>query len=413
MSSPVQCPVKTVGLWVFGAIAGVLGVAPAAYAQGPPYTFEKVQFPGATYTDVTGINNSGVMVGTFSVGDGPTRGFRYDGTAYSPVDFPGATHSYALGINALGHIVGTHSFTGIDGPWHSYRLTDGDYIQFDVPGWESDARAINLAGNIVGAYNAGGVMPTHGYLRTNAGVYTLFDHPDAVYTLAWGLNDAGTVSGSFIDAAGAYRGFVYRQGSFSTLSYPGAFLTHAAGINNRNEVVGTQIQQAGAQHGFVLSEGGLRSFVVDFAGTTATHPLAINDAGQVVGTYRGARLSGRVRFRCPARRADAVVRSDHLPQLHGGHAPDGLYLGRHCAHDVGGVARHLRVPLPALVDPACAYVPTRACLPAGSRLSRGRVAPGREPVEHDRRWNRVRRRRPGRYRRIPVSMRLGLDVRLY
>jgi hypothetical protein len=166
-------------------------------------------------------------------------------------------------------------------------LVGDDYIQFDVPGWESDARAINLAGTIVGAYNAGGVTPTHGYLRTNAGVFTGFDHPGAVYTLAWGLNDAGTVSGSFIDAAGAYRGFVYRQGSFSTLRYPAAFLTHAAGINNRDEVVGTQIQQVGAQHGFVLSGGSLRSFVVDFAGTTATTPLAINDAGQVVGTYEG------------------------------------------------------------------------------------------------------------------------------
>ena len=266
------------------AVALLLGLSQRAYAAGPPYTYEKIQFPGSTYTDISSINNAGVMVGTYRDGSQNTHGFKYDGSVYTAIDFPGATHTYTLGINDAGQIVGSHSLTGLDGPWHSYLLDAGVYTQFDPPGQESDARAINNAGDLVGVYNLGGTTPTHGFLRTGASTYTTIDYPGAQYTLLWGMNNARKMSGSYIDANNRYHGFWYANGTFTAIEMPGATWTQAFGINNLDQVVGWHLEGA-VLRGFVYAAGNFRSFDVDLPGTTSTAPLAINDAGVVVGGY--------------------------------------------------------------------------------------------------------------------------------
>ena len=56
---------KALGRLVNGAVmAGLLGVPGTAHAQ-PPYTFEKINFPGSIATHPSGINDSGLIIGTF------------------------------------------------------------------------------------------------------------------------------------------------------------------------------------------------------------------------------------------------------------------------------------------------------------------------------------------------------------
>lgn len=276
----------TAGAYVrAGVMMAVMAAPGAAHAQGPPYTFQTIQYPNAVTTEPYGINNSGVVVGTFVDQSGIHHGFKYEGGTYSLIDFPGSTQTWALGINNLGQIVGSHSLNGPDGPWHSFVLDNGNYVQFDVPGWESDARGINAAGSIVGVYNAGGILPTHGFTRTPDDTYTTLDHPGALYTFLWGINDAGKISGSYIndnDPTYTSHGFVYAGGTFMKIDYPGARATSVIGINNLDDVVGSHIQNNGA-HGYIHSQGRFRSF--DMPGATSTRAIAINDSREIVGSY--------------------------------------------------------------------------------------------------------------------------------
>jgi probable HAF family extracellular repeat protein len=267
------------------AVVSVLTVAAPAHAQGPPYSFQALNYPAAKSTRPYGINNSGVIVGTFVDQTDVSHGFKYDQGTYTTIDFPGSTHNHVLGLNHQGQILGSHSFDGVNGPWHSFVYENGAYTQFDFPGFESDARGINTAGDIVGVYNSGGLLPTQGFTRAGTDTYATFNYPGALYTFLWGINDAGTISGSYIaqnDPLYLDRGFVYSKGVFTRIDYPGAFETTVIGVNNLEDVVGSYVQGS-AVYSFVFSTGRFRSFAVPTA--TNTRAMAINDSRHVAGFY--------------------------------------------------------------------------------------------------------------------------------
>jgi len=276
-----------------GAFARCLGVAMAvalaaapqsAWAEGRSYTFTKLMVPGSTQTHATGINNAGLVVGSYKDGAGVTHGFSFDGVTYTTIDFPGSNEHYAIGVGPLGQIVGTHG-PAPEGPWHAFIKDESGYTSFDFPGMESDARAMNSSGQIVGVYNAGGSSPIHGFLKTGS-TFTSIDYPGAAHTRAEGLNDAGVISGAYSDATGVH-GFVALGTTYLPVNYPGASLTHPVRLNNLNEVVGYQAQ-AGGTHGFVFKGSSFRGFDVDLPGATSTFPFANNDSGRVVGAYTSA-----------------------------------------------------------------------------------------------------------------------------
>ena len=64
-------------------------------------TFTRLDdFPGSSPTDRNhfyGINNAGTTVGFVEVPDGH-RGFKYDGTTFTPINFPGFDFTRAVGI---------------------------------------------------------------------------------------------------------------------------------------------------------------------------------------------------------------------------------------------------------------------------------------------------------------------------
>lgn len=283
---------KTFIRWVVtaGGVAS-LAIATPVHAQGPPYAFQTVNYPNARTTQPYGINNAGVIVGTFTDQAGVTHGFKYEQGTYTVINFPGSTDNHVLGINQQGQIVGTHSFNGPNGPWHSFLYENGEFEQFDYPDWESDARAINSAGDIVGVYNAGGVLPTHGFTRTGTDTYATLDYPGALYTFLYGINDAGKISGSYInpnDPTFTDRGFVYVNGVFTRVDYPGAQETMVYGLNNLDDVVGAH-KQVNGLHGFVVNGNRLRSF--DVPGATNTVATGINDLRQIVGIYFSAQCA--------------------------------------------------------------------------------------------------------------------------
>jgi probable HAF family extracellular repeat protein len=68
--------------------------------------FSPINYPGAISTAANGINNGGLIVGSYEDASGIYHGFLDNGGVFSAIDVPGAMGTYAEGINNSGDIVG-------------------------------------------------------------------------------------------------------------------------------------------------------------------------------------------------------------------------------------------------------------------------------------------------------------------
>lgn len=173
-------------------------------------------FSGGTYNsfdsqspfssgEVTDINNPGDMVGEHSSNGVNLAGFLLSGNSFTPVNFPGATDTIPTKINDSGRIVGHYgSSSGNNG----FLLDAGSFSSVAFPGANSTAAdGINNPGQIVGGYVIGGTF--HGYLF-NGGTFTTIDFPGSANTEISGINDSGVIVGEYWDAPSQFpmHGFV-------------------------------------------------------------------------------------------------------------------------------------------------------------------------------------------------------------
>lgn len=283
--TPHSSSLRSAIVCVAATVMTLLASTSTAFGQGPPYTFSKISYPGAVSTDVGGINNAGKVVGTYFLADGTVHGFLYDSATYTTIDFPGAPYTYLFGINASDQIVGSYSTSTSIGPYHGLIVDSGTHTTFDYPTQETDGRAINASGHIVGIYDAAFGNPDHGYLKVGD-TYTSIDVAGTLHTYAFGINDAGKITGTYVDGSGQLHGWIRTAGAFTFVNFPGATQTVIGGINNSDVMVGWT-DQATKRRGFVLTGTGFTAFDADFPGVVATMPMAINDSGQIVGEYVG------------------------------------------------------------------------------------------------------------------------------
>jgi probable HAF family extracellular repeat protein len=101
---------------------------------------------------------------------------------------------------------------------------------------------------------------------------------------ATGVNNAGLISGFFVDTGGVNHGFLLNGTTETTLDAPGSTFTQALGLNNKGQMVGFYLDATGNMHGFVYS-GGSYNTVDDPNGVGTTIINGINDLGQLVGFY--------------------------------------------------------------------------------------------------------------------------------
>jgi len=166
---------------------------------------------------------------------------------------------------------------------------------------------INSAGTMVGAYKDSSSL-YHAFIRTSAGVDTVFDDPNGVGTLATGINTAGVVSGAYGDSGGVAHGIVRAtDGTLTEFDAARAGTskgegTFPRGINAGGRIVGNYYDSRGVSHGFVRnpSTGKIAEFSAAGAGTSKGQgtfmsfegiPLLLNNgplintAGASVGYY--------------------------------------------------------------------------------------------------------------------------------
>jgi uncharacterized protein (TIGR03437 family) len=248
-------------------------------AHAQTYLYFTFDPPGSTLTSVSGMNNSGQMVGTYQDSAGLHSFLRSsDGVTYTTITVPGASQTTATGINNLGQVVGY--YTNGSGGHGFLRSVDGTFTSFDAP----DAApytvpsAINDRGEIVGT-RFSAFATVYGFVRSADGsTYTTISAPAASATFVQGIANDGEIVGWY-SVGGSYgpqRGFVRGvDGTYTAIEMPGtAGTTTVLAVNNRGQIAGSS-----AGRGFVRNADG--TFVyLDQA------PTAINDNGQVAGNYR-------------------------------------------------------------------------------------------------------------------------------
>ncbi len=210
-------------------------------------SFSSIVYPaGWSFEQPGGINNAGTITGGY-FGSGTGHGFIDNGGTFTTFDYPGATSTQVNGVNNSGEFVG-----GFNSGGGTFLDNGGVLTTPSFPGApETDAVGIADNGMIVGDYFGIGASP-NGFLLSG-GVYTSLAFPGATHTVARGVNTNAVVVGYYDDAAGRH-GFIYSNGVYTGVDYPGATTeTQILGINNLGQFVGDYVNSNGT-FGFLASQ---------------------------------------------------------------------------------------------------------------------------------------------------------------
>jgi hypothetical protein len=207
-----------------------------------------------------------------------------------------------LGLCALGMAVAANA--------HEPRI-----ITFDPPGagtgqyqgtgcfaYTNCSVLINNAGAITGYFlDANNVY--HGFLRSPDGKFTIFNAPGADTnagdfngTLPNGINDAGAITGVYYDASNEGHGFLRSpKGKFTTFDVPGGIIgaMNPIALNREAAIVGYYLGQNGVFQAFLRRPDGTFETwsgpgacdASPATGCYGTGAFSINDFGTVAGGY--------------------------------------------------------------------------------------------------------------------------------
>lgn len=245
-----------------GTIAGYYGVGTLTnpnkgYTLAPPYgqaNYTNENFPASAQTQVIGINNSAspTTVGFWADALNNNFGFVKQGTNFTSVSDPntpagGVLFNQLLGVNNQNVAVGVYMDGNGALQAYSYNIAAATFAAITLPGSfgavDTTATGINNAGDISGFYVDGNDV-THGFLDIG-GIFTSFDNPfgAGVSTSFLGLNNNGEVVGSYVDATGTTDGLTYNYltNTWSTVNDPlaspnAAFLVTGTTINGVNDL---------------------------------------------------------------------------------------------------------------------------------------------------------------------------------
>lgn len=231
--------------------------------------------PGSAGAQASGINNAGQIVGTAYAGSSPFATI-WSGTGITTL----ASASYGMAINASGDVTG--QWNG-----HAFLETAGVMTDLGVlPGgtWTS-GYAINASGNIAGYGNTGSGAFQAFTWSVKSG-FTQLKTFGGANSYAFGINDAGKVTGSAQTLAGFMHAFLATNGSLTDIGTLGGTSSYGYGINNNGSVVGYSFTAAGDSHGFLYDNGQLYDLnaLISASGWVITAAYGINNAGQIAGT---------------------------------------------------------------------------------------------------------------------------------
>jgi hypothetical protein len=292
------------------------------FLRSPEGKFKTFEVPGADLSPFNGtspssINDLGAVAGSYYDANGFSHGFlRSPDGKFTKFDVPGVGGygSTPVAINLEGAVTGL--YTDSNYSFHAFlRSPDGKFTTWIGPDactgngndgcFGSGASNINGFGTIAGGYeDNSGSFVHHGYVRNAKGKLEPFDVPGAgtgsyqgtgCPGCFLGLNQRGSIAGTYSDANSVNHGFLRTSdGKFTTFDAPGAgtdsfegtgcFSDCPVSLNDWGAITGIYIDTNSVYHGYLRSPQG-NTVTVDPSGTIFTFPVGINDMGTVAGYY--------------------------------------------------------------------------------------------------------------------------------
>lgn len=257
-----------------------------SFAGANPYSFQEVNYPSDTFTQLLGINNAAVIAGYH--GAAANQGFTLTlPNNFTSENFPASAQTQVSGINNLGDTCGFYIDFG--GTTHGFlRTSGGTFSTIDAPGTAfNQLLGLNDLGQKAGYSSTDATGATLQLAFTSqGGVFTYLTPYFPVVPLnnqATDINNSSMVSGFYVDSGGVTHGFLLNGATLTPLDFPGSKSTKALGLNNKGQVVGVYNDSAGNNHGFVYN--GVFQSVDEPNGIGTTTINGINDLGQIVGFF--------------------------------------------------------------------------------------------------------------------------------
>jgi len=267
-------------------IGAVLAFLTATTAHAQTLKFTPINIPRAISTVANGINNAGVIVGTYQDSNHAYHGYILDGSNVTTLDDPNGTNTETGHCNLSGALQVVGSYTNSAGKSVGFLYSNGVYT--DIPGpagaVSSFANGINDDGVIVGGYTDAGNVTSAFVLKD--GKYTTTTIFMAQITIASGINDSGNVTVFYVNGlTGATRSRLYNSSTntYQIIDVSGARDSLATNINSAGDVSYQWTDANYVSHAAVLHQGTLYRF--DYPGSNYDYAQGINDTIQMVGGY--------------------------------------------------------------------------------------------------------------------------------
>jgi hypothetical protein len=237
---------------------------PCSFAGSPAFRVMSVydyRYPGYPPLTTFGgaIDDAGNSVGLFtSLEIAGTQSFKRfaNGRFSAPIIYPAGagTATFVGGLNNAGLIYG--SYSPLAGGFHGF-FYDGRYTQYDIAGAdETHLFSINDAGDFVGYFHTIGAPLVTGFASIN-GVVTVLEIPGMTSVLPSAINNLGQMVGQYSDPADPARShgfFRDADGTFTyPLDYPGSRTSYLSGLNDQQQIVGAWDDSNFTNHGLYLT----------------------------------------------------------------------------------------------------------------------------------------------------------------
>ena len=248
------------------------------------YKFKTLDYKKADSTILQNINKSGTIIGNYITASGKEDCFIVTGSTKTLLSNSKEKSTVCGGINTAGDIVGYYPANNAQGG-HAFLYSNSTFTNIKPPGSSGGAIAygINDAGTIIGTYvDANGAQ--HGFIKTGK-TYASFDVPGQSITIGVSINNNGDYTVQTADSSGNEHSFIYTGGAYTELLFPNATSTRAHQINDAGIVALGWIDSSGNENGG-LYESASSAYIVENDPLGAiTGVEGINDSDTLVGIF--------------------------------------------------------------------------------------------------------------------------------